>query len=378
VIAGVGGSAPGAGGHGGSGGGAGSPGGAGGSTGSAGQAGGVSGSAGGRGGTAGSGTAGAGAAGTSGGSRPYTCPAGPFTSPSGTLASPTRVTGVPIFDTFNNTGNNYMNLEGPVWLENEQALFVSEVTGSGTNPPPSRVLKVMASGAVSIAVADSGSNGMAVDGMGRLVSANHKTGSISVLSLTGGAATPLVSTYMSARFNSPNDLAIRSDGTIFFTDPDYQAPSGRPQTKTRVYMAAPGSTTAMVVDENRQQPNGIALSLDEKTLYVGTAAGLFKYPIDPATGTVGAGTQFATSISAGDGMTVDCAGNLYVAANGNSMVAVLSPAGTVIAMVSHQGVTNVAFGGADHKTLYLTTQGTGNNGPLGLFKIAMPLPGMPY
>ena len=45
---------------------------------------------------------------------------------------------------------------------------------------------------------------------------------------------------------------------------------------------------------------------------------------------------------------------------------------------AQQGITNVAFGGTDHKTLYLTAQGTGNNGPVGLFKISMPLPGMPY
>ena len=204
-------------------------------------------------------------------------PGGSFTSPSGTLTS-MRVAGAPPFDSFNNNGNNYMNLEGPVWLESEQALFLSEVAGSGTNPPPvARPQGHAAPGAVSIALTDSGSNGLAVDGMGRLISANHKTGSISVLSLTGGAATPLVSTYMNARFGSPNDLAIRSDGTIYFSDPDYQAPASRPQTKTRVYKVAPGASTATVIDENRQEPNGMTLSLDENTLYVSSGAGIYKY-----------------------------------------------------------------------------------------------------
>jgi gluconolactonase len=331
------------------------------------------------GGAAGSGAGGGGVAGSSGGKRAYTCPAGPFTSPtSSTLASPMKVTGVPIFDTFNNDGNNNGNIEGPVWIESEGALFFSEI-GGGNNPPPSRVYKVTAAGAVSIAITDSGSNGLAVDGMGRLFAANHKTGSISILSLTGGAAMPVVSTYMNARFDSPNDLAIRSDGTIYFSDPDWQAPSNpRPQTKTRLYKVAPGSSTAEVIDENRQEPNGVTLSLDETTLFVSSGAGIFKYPIDPNTGAVGAGTQWVNSISSGDGMVMDCAGNLYIAANSNSALMVVSPAGTVIAMVSQTGITNVAFGGTDHKTLYLTAMGTAKNGPMGLYKIAMPLPGMPY
>jgi gluconolactonase len=283
---------------------------------------------------------------------------------------------VPIFDSFNDSGNRFGNVEGPVWIESEGALFVSEI-GDGSNPPPSRILKITPTGTVSIALADAGSNGLAVDGMGRLIAANHKVGGLVALSLTGGAATTLVSTYMNARFDSPNDLAIRSDGTIYFSDPDWQAPSTRPQTKTRVYKVAPGASTATVIDENRQQPNGVTLSLDENTLFVSSAAGIYKYTID-ASGTVSAGTQYATSVSSGDGMVMDCAGNLYIAANSNSQLVVLSPTGTVIAMVNQQGITNVAFGGTDHKTLYLTAQGTGKNGPMGLFKIAMPLPGMPY
>jgi gluconolactonase len=320
----------------------------------------------------GGGAAGSGAAGSSGGGRAYTCPSGSFTSPSGTL-SPTKIAGVPPSDSFNNTGNDYGHLEGPVWLDAEQALFLSEISG-GNNPPPSRVLKVTPTGTVSIAITDSGSNGLAVDGMGRLVSANHKFGAITVLSLTGAAPIQLIDKYMNNRFDSPNDLAIASDGTIYFSDPDWQAPSSKPQAKTRFYKLAPGATTATVIDENRQQPNGVTLSLDEKTVYLSAADGLYKYAID-ASGTVGAGTRFANSISSGDGMTLDCAGNLYVAANSNSQIVVISPAGSVIAMGSVAGVTNAAFGGSDHKTLYLTAQGTSERA---LYKLSLSVPGMPY
>src|SRR4029079_13050483 len=111
----------------------------------------------------------------------------------------------------------------------------------------------------------------------------------------------------------------------------------------------------------------------ESTLFVSSGAGIYKYAID-ASGAVGVGTQFANSVSSGDGMVMDCAGNLYIAANSNSALVVVSPAGSVIAMVAQTGITNVAFGGTDHKTLYLTAQGNGKNGPMGLFKISMPLP----
>jgi len=222
---------------------------------------------------------------------------------------------------------------------------------------------------------------MAVDPTGRLVTANHKFGAITAFSLPAGTPTQLVQTYMGSRFDSPNDLAIKSDGTIYFSDPDYQSMNGGPQTKQRVYKVAPGSTTATVVDENRQQPNGVTLSLDEMALYVSGGDGIFKYPLD-ASGNAGTGARFANNVSSGDGMVMDCAGNLYVAANGNSSLMVLSPSGTMIASTSVMGITNVAFGGSDHRTLYVTAMGNGKQGstpgPEGLFKIAMPLPGMPY
>ena len=184
---------------------------------------------------------------------------------------------------------------------------------------------------------------------------------------------------MNARFDSPNDLAIRSDGTIYFTDPDWQAPTPRPQTKTRVYKVASGASTATVIDENRQQPNGITLSLDENTLFVASGAGHLQVRDRRGSGTVGAGTQSQrNNVSSGDGMAMDCAGNLYIAANATAQLLVVSPAGTSSRWCAQQGITNVAFGGTDHKTLYLTAQGTAKNGPMGLFKIAMPLPGMPY
>src|SRR5262249_31280568 len=149
----------------------------------------------------------------------------PFGNPVPAGASPTRVTGVPIVDSFNNNGNDFTNVEGPVWIGG--ALYLSEFPGS-PNPPPSRVLKVTSAGVVTVAIATSGTNGLAVAADGTLYGAVHKDGSISKFDLSTGTATPVAGMYSNARFNSPNDLAIRSDGNIYFSDPDYQAPSARP------------------------------------------------------------------------------------------------------------------------------------------------------
>jgi len=338
------------------------------------------GTGGGNAGTGGSG-AGGGAAGTGGGSGAWTCPAGPFASnpvPSG--ATPTRIAGAPPADTFNNTGNNFTNVEGPVWIGG--ALYFSEMTTA--NVPPARILKIDASDAVSVAFTDSGSNGLAVDNDGNIVSANHGAGGIVRFALPSGTKTTLISMYNGKPFNSPNDLTVKRDGTIYFTDPNYQN-NANPQGATHVYRVAPGATTATVITDYTNQPNGITLSLDEQTLYVGGGSGLKKYTV-AADGTVGmTGTTFGPSEVATantDGMTIDCAGNLYVAVASSTNVIVISPSGTKLAQISvtgspaPQAVTNVAFGGADHKTLYITGQGSGKG--QGVFKMTLAIPGMPY
>jgi len=236
------------------------------------------------------------------------------------------------------------------------------------------------SSGVSVAMADAGSNGLAVDGAGVLFGAVHADGSISRFDLDAGTRTPVATSYMGNRFNSPNDLAIRSDGNIYFSDPNYQAPSSQPQSQTRVYRVAPGTNAVSVVDATLTQPNGVTLSLDENTLYVSSNSGIMKYPV-MSDGSTGTGTQLSSANV--DGMTMDCAGNLYGALiNSGGTVVVFAPDGTQIdqGMLKVTGttqITNVAFGGPDHKTLYITAQGNGSQGQ-GLFKVDLAFPGMPY
>ena len=365
-------------------------------------------------GTGGSGTGGSatgGATGTGGqaggaaggnGFVPYVCPTG-LSSPSASAipagSTATRISGAPPADNFDgNNGTGFTNVEGPVWIGS--ALYFSEMTG-GTNPPPSRIFRIDSSDTVtpfypSGGGGDSGSNGMAVDAKGNLVTANHGVGGIVSFTVPGAVKTTLISLYNGKRFDSPNDLTIRSDGTIYFTDPNFQAPQDStghyPQTTTGVYMVPPGSTTATEIISTLSNPNGITLSLDEKTLYVGSGSGVSGYAVNTdgmiaATATAIDGTNL--NYNATDGMAIDCAGDLYVVRANTKDIDVVSfgsahpsPTATGTHLTTITGVpgngqlTNLAFGGSNHNTLYITAQG---NAPgKGVFKLPMPIAGMPY
>ncbi|HTA88640.1 MAG TPA: SMP-30/gluconolactonase/LRE family protein [Polyangiaceae bacterium] len=312
-----------------------------------------------------------GAAGTS--ATGFKCPASPgtFTLPTGKAE---HIPGTTPVDSFNmNAG--FTNVEGPVWIGD--SLYFSEMLGGSL--PPSRILKLTPPGnTVSVAVADSGSNGMAVDSNGNLIAAVHKDGSISQVTLPSGPVTPIVSMYMGNRFISPNDLAVRSDGTIYFSDPNYQnSTNPPPQTAQRLYRVTPApARTVSVIADAPMMPNGVTLSPDESTLYVDGTTGLMKFAV-MTDGSLGPASMFVMNYS-GDGMVVDCAGDLYVA-GGSSNVTVYSAAGATLGTITTDNggtSTNVAFGGADHKTLYITAQG--NDGQRGVFSIVMPIAGFPY
>jgi gluconolactonase len=271
-------------------------------------------------------------------------------------------------------GSTRTNIEGPVWIGD--TLYVSEFPFAPA--PAARVLALGPGDKVSVAVASSGSNGMATDAMGNLISTDHVQGAIVRITLPlSGAPQVLVGAYMGTRFNSPNDLVVRSDGTIYFSDPDYQAPSQHPQQQTRVYRLAPGAKEATVVDATRSEPNGVTLSIDESKLYVAGSDGIFTYAVQPDGSVASPGTRLNGFNGAADGLGIDCAGNLYAASQ--NRIAVLSPAGMEIGSIpmnQAESVTNVAFGGPEHKTLFITAMGTGAQ--RGLWKAELNVPGFPY
>ncbi|KRA45293.1 SMP-30/gluconolactonase/LRE family protein [Pseudoxanthomonas sp. Root630] len=289
------------------------------------------------------------------------CPTDPGVAPRGELTAARVAAATP--------GDAQDRLyEGPVWRDG--ALYLSDFVHNGTFP--SRIRRFTPPDRWETVLEDSGSNGLALDHEGALIAATHDRKQVARVDLARGTRTALVSTFDGAPFNSPNDLVMAADGTLYFTDPDYQrkaAPGGQPL--TRVYRHHDGTTT--VVDDTLRNPNGIALSPEGGTLYVagGTADGdvLRAYPV--TAGIPGPGRDLAR-ISGGDGLAVDCLGNVYVTEHGAHRVRVFSPAGDVLATIRvDANITNAAFGGAERRTLFLT-------GAASLWSIDLDVAGLPY
>lgn len=244
--------------------------------------------------------------------------------------------------------------EGAVWING--ALYFSDFTFAAGFP--SRIQKLDAKGVVTTVIDDSGSNGLAVDAQGNILAGTHKFKSVSRYTLAG-ERTSVAEQFNGNVFNSPNDLTIAKDGTVYFTDPAFQrdaAPGG--QDKTRVYRVATDGTVT-VVDDTIVNPNGISLSNAGDILYVngGGEQGILRaYPI--VDGVPQAGKDLVTGLIVPDGMAVDCHGNLYVAEHSARRVRVFTPAGEQIASIAvDANVTNAAFGGIEGKTLFLTGAG---------------------
>jgi gluconolactonase len=175
---------------------------------------------------------------------------------------------------------------------------------------------------------------------------------------------------------------VGADGTVYFTDPDFQR-ADRPDAmggRTGVFRVKNGAVA--LIDDTIREPNGIELSPDGHTLYVGgNATGkIYQYPVN-ADGSVGARRDFA-SVAGTDGGTIDCAGNVYQITYGDGKVHVFSRAGVQLGVISAgANATNAAFGGPDGKTLFITSGRAstgGNTGNFGLYSIRLNVPGWPY
>lgn len=292
----------------------------------------------------------------------WTCPGNPGKAPAGDLTA-TRI------DTTNTTRTEPGLYEGPVWLNG--ALYFSDFTFQ--EGFPSRIQRLNADGSMETAVADSGTNGLALDGEGFLIGGVHADKTISRFDLQTGSREKIVGEYQGSAFNSPNDLTEAHDGTIYFTDPDFQrsaAPGG--QENTNVFrVSAAGNVT--VVDDSISNPNGISLSPAQDVLYVaggGEKGFLRAYPI--VDGQPGEGKNLVEDIQVPDGMAIDCLGNIYVTEHTAQRVRVFAPSGAHLATIKvDANITNAAFGGAEGKTLYLTGAGA-------VWSIDLDVAGFPY
>lgn len=268
-------------------------------------------------------------------------------------------------------------LEGPTWDQRTGTLFLSNMQNA-TGPQgvqPSSVLRFTPPATFETFIANSGSNGLAITPDGsRLLAATHDNRTVSSFSLADRSRTTVAANYLGRAFNSPNDLTIGQDGTTYFTDPNFQRGNRADEQGGRTSVFRVRDGVVSLVDDTLSQPNGVVLSPDGRTLYVGGSNSIVKYSV-AADGSTSNRTTFA-SIRTPDGATIDCAGNLYWASYDEGLVRVFSPSGSLLGTISAgRNITNAAFGGPDGRTLYLTS---GSYGSFGLYQVRLNVPGNPY
>ena len=260
--------------------------------------------------------------------------------------------------------------EGVLWLERGELLF-SDMSFTA-DVPPSTIQALVPPSSVQTFLADAGTNGLALAPDGTVLGCAHDVQGIVRIDPDSRERTIWVDAYQGNSFNSPNDIAVRSDGTTYFSDPDWQLGSRVSETgMTGVYRVSPDATVSLV-DGSLTNPNGVALSPDQTSLYVGEEPGtIWRYAVT-ADGDVEDREAFASGIDFPDGMGIDCAGNLYVADHQVGVVRVYAADGTSLGSIDvAPSVTNLAFGGDDRTTLYVSAGKT-------IYSVPMNLPGYPY
>lgn len=314
----------------------------------------------------------------------------------------------------------YNNIEGPVW--HDGALYYSNM---GSHLPDENGF-ILSNQAVIwrwvkgqepqlwMDDIDAGTNGLALDSQGKLIAARQLDGSLATIDWETKQINSLANGFDNKRFNSPNDLVVAYDDTIYFTDPNWNTPSnidpegiqgggdaGSTQPGQRIYrVTKEGAVNATLVTDLvpflRDKPNGITLSLDQQQLIVGGLQGLWVF--DLSSGEVSNPQQILDSPV--DGLGKDCNGNIYITTTTHldsrtdgQVVLIIDKEYQKIGQLNVEGihiVTNVAFGGEDRKTLFVTglTNPMDGDEPrycgdavclsAGIYSAKLNVPGFPY
>jgi gluconolactonase len=247
--------------------------------------------------------------------------------------------------------------EGPVWSREGYLLFSDYSRDRIYKYVPGQTPEVWREGS-------NGTNGNTMDAQGRLYSCEYKARRVTRTDKTGKIEV-LAERFEGKRFNAPNDIVVRRDGHVYFTDPLFTPLDQREIDFYGVYHITPAGQIEAIA-RMTTRPNGIALSPDGRTLYVANSdeRNVRAYDVD-AGGKTSNERVLATLDAGPDGMRVDAKGNLYFAARG---VQIYSPTGTLLGKIAVPvSPRNLAFGDADMKTLYLV----GNS----IFKVRVDTPG---
>ena len=260
--------------------------------------------------------------------------------------------------------------EGPVWRGDH--LLFSDI-------PRRRIVRLrnLAEGpeVTTFRYPSGNSNGLTLDRQGRLIACEHSTRRVTRTEIDGTIRV-IAERYDGKRLNSPNDVVVKSDDSIYFTDPPYglrNQTEGKELSFQGVYRVSPDGRLTLLVDDF-ERPNGLAFSPDERVLYVDDSARrhIRAFDVQPD-GTLANGRIFADMSSpdsgSPDGMKVDVEGNVYCTGPGGLWM--FTPKGELLGrIIPPEQPANLAWGDADWRSLYITARTS-------VYRIRTLVPGIP-
>jgi gluconolactonase len=245
--------------------------------------------------------------------------------------------------------------EGPAYFPAQRSLVWSDI-------PNDRMLRWdETTGAVGVFRQPAGyPNGSTLDGLGRLVTCEHGNRRVTRTE-HDGSQTVIADRYQGKRFNSPNDVVVRSDGSVWFTDPsygidgDYEGYRADSEIGScHLYRVDPATGAVRIAADDFDRPNGLAFSLDERRLYVADTRANHLRVFDVADdATLSGGEVVATcTVGAFDGLRLDDAGRIWISAGDG--VHCYDPDGTLVGKVRvPETVANLVFGGRRRNHLFV-------------------------
>jgi gluconolactonase len=261
--------------------------------------------------------------------------------------------------------------EGPVWWKEGRYLLFSDIHND------KRMKYEPGKGVTIFQEPTNRANGLTRDLQGRLVACEHDSRRVTRQELDG-SITVIANSFQGRRLNRPNDVVVKSDGCVYFTDP-WTSPAAPEQwdlTFSGVYRVTPDLGTMSLLIGDFIVPNGLAFSPDEKVLYINDSrcGHIRAFDLAP-NGTLAKQTDRIFADLRGDepgvpdGMKVDVEGNVYCGAGG---IWIMDPSGKKLGRIVHgaPATTNMAFGGDDWRTLYFTSRNH-------LGSVNVKIPGLP-
>ncbi|WP_299867240.1 SMP-30/gluconolactonase/LRE family protein [uncultured Roseobacter sp.] len=276
--------------------------------------------------------------------------------------------------TLEKVAGGFLFTEGPIWHPVEKHLTFSDIPGN-------EMFRLDAQGNVtSFRKPSHMGNGSTYDKEGRMLTCQHATSSV-VRTENDGTLTTLATHFDGKELNSPNDIVVRKDGLIYFTDPTfgrmeyYGVERELEMGAQGVYCVTPDGKTITRLADDFAQPNGLCFSLDHNTLYVNDTEHkhIRTFDITPDGSATGGGIWAEVTVGEGeghpDGMKIDSKGHVYCTGPGG--VHVLTPDGETVGVIRMAEFTaNFAWGGDDLTDLYFTSSTS-------VYRIKVKTPGLP-